>query len=157
MNAKLFLIIVLSLFITTTVSAQMLTKEEKRRVETLIDNVAARNGISLIRFTTDEDSYICEELDTRPFFNGNLSQWLSQNVKYPLVAAENGIQGQVIVSFVIETNGSITNVGIARSVDPSLDREAMRVVNAMPKWTPGYKNGVPVRVRISIPLSFRLQ
>lgn len=151
------MIIVLSLFITTTVSAQMLTKEEKRRVETLIDNVAARNGISLIRFTTDEDSYICEELDTRPFFNGNLSQWLSQNVTYPLVAAENGIQGQVIVSFVIETNGSITNVGIARSVDPSLDREAMRVVNVMPKWTPGYKNGVPVRVRISIPLSFRLQ
>lgn len=160
MNVKLFLIIVLSLFITTTVSAQMLTKEEKRRVETLIDNVAARNGISLIRFTTDKDSYICEEfeeLDTRPFFNGNLSQWLSQNMTYPLVAAENGIQGQVIVSFVIDTNGSITNVGIARSVDPSLDREAVRVVCAMPKWTPGYKNGVPVRVRISIPLSFRLQ
>lgn len=157
MNVKLFLIIVLSLFITTTVSAQMLTKEEKRRVETLIDNVAARNGISLIRFTTDEDSYICEDLDTRPFFNGNLSQWLSQNVTYPLVAAENGIQGQVIVSFVIETNGSITNVSIARSVDPSLDREAVRVASAMPKWTPGYKNGVPVRVRISIPLSFRLQ
>lgn len=135
----------------------MLTKEEKRRVETLIDNVAARNGISLIRFTTAEDSYICEELDTRPFFNGNLSQWLSQHISYPIVAAENGIQGQVIVSFVIETNGSITNVGIARSVDPSLDREAVRVVGAMPKWTPGYKNGVPVRVRISIPLSFRLQ
>lgn len=157
MNVKLFLIIVLSLFITTTVSAQMLTKEEKRRVETLIDNVAARNGISLIRFTTDEDSYICEDLDTRPFFNGNLSQWLSQHISYPIVAAENGIQGQVIVSFVIDTNGSITNVGIARSVDPSLDREAVRVVGAMPKWTPGYKNGVPVRVRISIPLSFRLQ
>lgn len=157
MNVKLFLIIVLSLFITTTVSAQMLTKEEKRRVETLIDNVSARNSISLIRFTTDEDSYICEELDTRPFFNGNLSQWLSQHITYPLVAAENGIQGQVIVSFVIDTNGSITNVGIARSVDPSLDREAVRVVGAMPKWTPGYKNGVPVRVRISIPLSFRLQ
>ena len=157
MNVKLFLIIVLSLFITTTVSAKMLTKEEKRRVETLIDNVSARNGISLIRFTTDEDSYICEDLDTRPFFNGNLSQWLSQHISYPIVAAENGIQGQVIVSFVIDTNGSITNVSIARSVDPSLDREAMRVVNAMPKWTPGYKNGVPVRVRISIPLSFRLQ
>ena len=156
MKAKLFLIIVLSLFITTTVSAQMLTKEEKKRVETLIDNVAERNGSSLIRLTAYEDSYICEDLDTRPFFNGNLSQWLSENVRYPVVAAENGVQGQVVVSFVVERNGSISNIQIERSVDPSLDREAMRVVRAMPKWTPGYKDGVPVRVRFNIPVSFGL-
>lgn len=134
----------------------MLTKEEKKRVETLIDNVAERNGISLIRLTAYEDSYICEDLDTRPFFNGNLSQWLSENVRYPVVAAENGVQGQVVVSFVVERNGSISNIQIERSVDPSLDREAMRVVRAMPKWTPGYKDGVPVRVRFNIPVSFGL-
>lgn len=156
MKAELFLIIVLSLFITTTVSAQMLTKEEKKRVETLIDNVAERNGISLIRLTAYEDSNICEDLDTRPFFNGNLSQWLSKNVRYPVVAAENGVQGQVVVSFVVERNGSISNIQIERSVDPSLDHEAMRVVRAMPKWTPGYKDGVPVRVRFNIPVSFGL-
>ena len=59
---------------------------------------------------------------------------------HPVTAQENGVQGRVIVSFVVETDGSITDVKVARSVDPSLDREAMRIVKAMPKWTPGKKD-----------------
>ena len=78
-----------------------------------------------------------------PYFPGGqngLMTFLTQNIKYPVKAQENGVQGRVIVSFVVETDGSITDVKVARSVDPSLDREAMRIVKAMPKWTPGKKD-----------------
>ena len=83
--------------------------------------------------------------------------FISSHLKYPLVAEENGIQGRVIVSFVVEKDGSISNVKIAKGVDPSLDREAMRVINSMPRWTPGKIKGQPVRVKYTGPVNFRLQ
>ena len=89
-----------------------------------------------------------------PGGNKGLMTFIAQNLVYPVTAQENGVQGRVIVSFVVETDGSIINVKVARSVDPSLDREAMRVVKAMPKWTPGKKDGKPVRVKYTVPMVF---
>ena len=90
-------------------------------------------------------------------YDYGLMTFLAQNMVYPVTAQENGVQGRVTVSFVVETDGSITDVEVARSVDPFLDREAMRIVKAMPKWTPGKKDGKPVRVKYTVPVVFRLQ
>ena len=100
---------------------------------------------------------VVEEMPSFPGGNGALMSYLSSNVKYPVVAQENGVQGRVIVSFVVERDGSISDVKVARSVDPSLDREAQRVVKSMPRWTPGKQNGQTVRVKYTVPVVFRLQ
>ena len=100
---------------------------------------------------------VVEEMPSFPGGQGALMAFLSSNIKYPVVAQENGVQGRVIVGFVVERDGSITDVKIMRSVDPSLDREAQRVVKAMPKWKPGKQNGAAVRVKYTVPVGFRLQ
>jgi len=103
---------------------------------------------------------IFDVVEQQPSFPGGqtaLLQWLQQNIHYPPVAEENGIQGRVVVSFVVEPDGSITNVQVVRGVDPSLDKEAVRVTKAMPKWVPGKQNGQAVRVKYNLPVQFRLQ
>ena len=100
---------------------------------------------------------VVEEMPSFPGGNGALMSYLNGNTKYPVVAQENGVQGKVIISFVVERDGSISDVKVARSVDPSLDREAQRVVKSMPRWTPGKQNGQTVRVKYTVPVVFRLQ
>ncbi len=100
---------------------------------------------------------VVEQMPMYPGGDGALMGYLRDNIHYPTVAAENGVQGRVVVGFVVERDGSITDVKILRGVDPSLDREAMRVVKNMPKWTPGKQNGSAVRVKYQVPVSFRLQ
>ena len=100
---------------------------------------------------------VVEEMPSFPGGQGALMQYLASNIKYPVVAQENGVQGRVIVSFVVERDGSISDVKVARSVDPSLDREAESVVRRMPRWTPGKQNGQAVRVKYNVPVTFRLQ
>ena len=100
---------------------------------------------------------VVEEMPSFPGGNGALMSYLNSNTKYPVVAQENGVQGRVIISFVVERDGSISDVKVARSVDPSLDREAQRVVKSMPRWTPGKQNGQTVRVKYTVPVVFRLQ
>ncbi len=100
---------------------------------------------------------VVEQMPSFPGGTGALMQYLSENIKYPVVAQENGVQGRVVVSFVVERDGSITDVKVVRSVDPSLDREATRVVKAMPNWIPGKQNGSAVRVKYNVPVAFRLQ
>ena len=100
---------------------------------------------------------VVEEMPSFPGGNGALMSYLYSNTKYPVVAQENGVQGRVIISFVVERDGSISDVKVARSVDPSLDREAQRVVKSMPRWTPGKQNGQTVRVKYTVPVVFRLQ
>ena len=107
-----------------------------------------------------EETKIFTVVEQMPLFPGGdaaLMGYLRDNIHYPTVAAENGVQGRVVVGFVVERDGSITDVNVLRSVDPSLDREAMRVVKAMPKWTPGKQNGSAVRVKYQVPVTFRLQ
>ncbi|MGV2541757.1 TonB family protein, partial [Bacillus pumilus] len=84
---------------------------------------------------------VVEQMPSFPGGNAALMKYLGDNIKYPVVAQENGVQGRVVVSFVVERDGSITDVKVVRSVDPSLDREAVRVVSTMPKWIPGKQNG----------------
>ena len=85
-------------------------------------------------------------------------QYLSSHIKYPVVteAKANGIEGRVICTFIVEKDGSITDIKVSRSVDPSLDQEAVRVIGSMPAWTPGRKNGELCRVKFTLPVTFKL-
>lgn len=100
-------------------------------------------------------------VEDMPSFQGgdinNFRVWVQQNLKYPDVAAENGIQGRVIINFVVEPSGKVTNVKVVRGVDPSLDKEAIRVVSSSPSWKPGSQRGKAVRVQFTIPIIFVLQ
>ncbi|MBZ4675266.1 MAG: Cell envelope biosis protein TonB [Dysgonamonadaceae bacterium] len=108
----------------------------------------------------EEEEEIFVVVENQPEFPGGqaaMMKFLSENIKYPVIAQENGIQGRVICNFVVERDGSITDVQVVRGVDPSLDREAVRVIQSMPKWKPGMQRGKPVRVRFTLPVVFRLQ
>ena len=108
----------------------------------------------------EEETKVFDVVEQMPSFPGGpsaLFEYLSKNIKYPVVAEENGVQGRVIVTFVVEKDGSITDVRVVKSVDPSLDKEAQRVVKSMPRWIPGKQNGSAVRVKYTVPVTFRLQ
>ncbi len=108
----------------------------------------------------EEENKVFDVVEEMPSFPGGaaaLNAWLRDNLRYPVVAAENGIEGKVIVRFVVGKDGSISNVSIARSADASLDKEALRVVKAMPKWNPGKQNGSSVNVNFTVPVTFKLQ
>ena len=94
-----------------------------------------------------------------PSFPGGgeaIEKYLNDNIKYPKVARENDVQGRVEVSFVVERDGTLSNIRVARSVDPFLDKEAKRVILSMPRWKPGKKDGNEVRVRYKLPVTFSL-
>jgi len=98
--------------------------------------------------------------EEKPEFPGGdaaLLNFLSQNIKYPAIAAENGVNGRVTVNFVVNKDGSISDAKILRGVDQALDKEALRVIYSMPKWKPGKQSGKPVRVSFSVPINFVLQ
>ena len=108
----------------------------------------------------EEENKVFDVVEQMPSFPGGMSAlmaYLQKSIKYPPVAEENGIQGRVICTFVVERDGRVTDVRVAKSVDPSLDKEAVRVVSAMPKWIPGKQNGQSVRVKYTLPVTFRLQ
>lgn len=107
----------------------------------------------------EADEKVYDIVEEMPSFKGGaaaMAKYIDANKKYPVVATGIGVQGRVIVSVIIEKDGSLSNVSVAKSVDPSLDREAMRIVKSMPKWNPGRQNGRAVRVRLNIPIAFRL-
>jgi len=101
--------------------------------------------------------FIVEDMPEFPGGEAALRKYIAQSVKYPVIAQENGIQGRVYVSFVVNTKGKVTDVKIARGVDPNLDKEAIRVVNAMPAWKPGKQRGKAVKVSYTVPINFVLQ
>ena len=107
-----------------------------------------------------EEQTIFEVVEQMPEFpNGGMAglmQYLSKNIKYPTIAQENGTQGRVIVQFVVNRDGSIVDAKVLRGVDPYLDKEAIRVISSMPKWKPGMQKGQPVRVKYTVPVTFRL-
>lgn len=98
-----------------------------------------------------------EQMPAFPGGQNELMTYLGKNIKYPTIAQENGTQGRVIIQFVVERDGSITDVRVARGVDPYLDKEAVRVIQSMPKWIPGKQNGKAVRVKFTVPVMFKLQ
>ena len=108
----------------------------------------------------EEETKVFDVVEQMPSFPGGdaeLMKFLSSHIKYPVVAEENGIQGRVIATFVVERDGSISDVKVVKSVDPSLDKEAIRVLKSMPKWIPGKQNGSAVRVKYTVPVTFKLQ
>ena len=109
----------------------------------------------------EEEEVVFVVVESMPEFPGGqqaLFKYLSENVKYPVIAQENGIQGRVICQFVVNRDGSIVDVEVVRSGgDPSLDKEAVRVIKSMPKWKPGKQRGKPVRVKYTVPVNFKLQ
>ncbi|MBC5619555.1 MULTISPECIES: energy transducer TonB [Butyricimonas] len=142
---------------------QELDIDEELEIEDVEANVENRTDYSYDYDGTgyDEGDYgeedIFQVVEDMPTFPGDINKWLGKNVKYPVIAQENNIQGRVTVQFVIERDGSITDVKVLRGVDPSLDKEAVRVVKSMPKWKPGKQRGKPVRVSYTVPINFRLQ
>ena len=109
----------------------------------------------------EEEEVIFVVVESMPEFPGGqqaLVKYLAENVKYPVIAQENGIQGRVICQFVVNKDGSIVDVVAVRSSgEASLDKEAIRVIKSMPKWKPGKQRGKPVRVKYTVPVNFRLQ
>ncbi len=106
------------------------------------------------------ETEIVDFAEKMPEFPGGskaMMAFLNKNTNYPVIPRDNGIQGRVIVQFVVERDGTISNLTVARSVDPYLDKEAIRVVTSMPKWSPGKQNGKPVRVKYTLPVYFKLQ
>ncbi len=101
--------------------------------------------------------FIVEEMPEFPGGELALRKFIAQSIKYPVIAQENGIQGKVYVNFVVDKDGSITSAKIARGVDQSLDKEALRVVNSLPKWKPGKQRGKAVKVSYTVPINFVLQ
>lgn len=124
------------------------------------DDIVDFSNLVFEEETRDEGGEIFMIVEEMPEFPGGpeaLQRYLSQSVRYPVIAQENGIQGRVYIQFVINQNGEVTNATILRGVDPSLDREALRVVEAMPKWKPGKQRNRPVRVSYTVPINFVLQ
>ena len=118
------------------------------------------NSANNVQTVALQDTAVFEVVEVPPRFPGGeieLMKFISRNVKYPAEARDKHVQGRVILTFIVEKDGSISNVRVARPVDPSLDAEAIRVVQSMPKWEPAKQRGQAVRVRYTVPIQFRLQ
>ena len=135
--------------------------------ELLLDDTEADQDteIEIFEFAEEEEEvnemevfFVVEDM---PTFQGQSSDafriYIQKNLKYPMIAQENGVSGRVFVQFDVNASGSIENVIVVRGVDPSLDKEAVRVVKSSPKWTPGKQRGRPVRVRFTFPIVFQLE
>ena len=138
---------------TTAASTSTSTSGNDGKVYDVVDNMPQFAGGA---YTYKDAQGISKTVNIGGGQSG-LFQYLSLAIKYPLVAEENGIQGRVICTFVVETDGSITDVKIVKSVNPALDKEAVRVISSMPKWKPGTMKGEAVRVKYTIPVTFSLK
>ena len=154
--------------------------EEDKQVKNqqdVLENEAAVGSVDITEGTNDLNKIAIKEeviaapkvddepvsiamVEQKPEFPGGeaeMYKWLSNNIVYPSAASEEGVQGRVVVEFVVGKDGSITNVRVVRPRHPALDKEALRVVKAMPKWMPGRNNGQPVKVTYTLPVTFKLQ
>jgi protein TonB len=137
-------------------------KDELEIEDTEADSKTAITAVMQVATEKEEEKevtqvfFIVEEMPEFPGGDLALRNYIAQQVKYPVIAQENGIQGKVYVNFVVGKDGSISNAKIARGVDPSLDKEALRVVMALPKWKPGKQGGKPVKVSYTVPINFVL-
>jgi protein TonB len=139
--------------------------EENLDDELEIDDVEANQDTKVILVARQDDEEEEEEdlplprVEVMPQFPGGdaaLQKYIATHVQYPAIARENSLQGKVFVQFVINKRGEVENVSIIRGVDASLDKEALRVVQSLPNWSPGLQNGRPVRVLYTVPINFKL-
>lgn len=147
-----------------TLSALLVLLGSNLRAQNVINPTNEKDGPTILRAVGDDSTVSDKEkvyqvVEQQPSFPGGreeLFKYLAYNVRYPIDAAKNKIEGRVLVTFVVEHDGSISNVNVANSVYPSLDKESIRVVSGMPKWIPGKANGKTIRVKYTIPITFRL-
>lgn len=167
------------------VTALLITEDDKieedkqvKNQDEVLDNEAAVGAVDITEGTNDLNKIAIKEqvidepkveeeqpmniamVEQKPQFPGGeaeMYKWLGSNIVYPPAAAEEGVSGRVVVEFVVGKDGSITNVHVVRQRHPALDKEALRVVKAMPKWIPGRNNGQPVKVTYTLPVTFKLQ
>lgn len=125
-------------------------------------------GVEIMDYVAEVEEEVIEEapipytlVEEKPGFNGGdaneFTKWVYKNLEYPAAAQENGIQGRVICQFVVGKDGKVRDVVVVRTLDPSCDKEAIRVLSGMPKWIPGKQNGKAVSVKYTVPIVFRLQ
>ena len=167
MKRSILLTFVMSLFVAFSVygqSSDMGQNSSSEQANAMTSTQAAVSQTSpdsqtSVAVDADADEEF-RKVDQMPEFPGGvkgIKKYLKNTLRYPLIAKENGIEGRVVCQFVVERDGSISNVEVLRSSgDMSLDREAVRLVRSMPKWAPGMQDGKPVRVRYTIPLDFKL-
>lgn len=169
-NSRKIILVILAVLVIGCVYAFVKCQGNNEAIDKAAPNMETTIDESVNNQSTEQDEQgynsfqesqarVYEEVEEMPSFPGGpdaLMEWLNNNVKYPVQAQENGVQGRVIVSFVVGTDGRIGEAEVARSVDPYLDREALRVVKSMPRWIPGRQNGECVRVRYNVPIAFRL-
>jgi protein TonB len=152
------------------VEEEIKTQEELNETNNAIstDDISGNdelNGVDIA--TLDENLAITQEtegeiygaVDQMPEFPGGdiaLIRWISDHIRYPKIASDKGIQGKVYISFVVESDGTISNVGIIQGIDPMLDKEALRVITALPRWSPGLQGGKAVRVSYTVPINFSI-
>ena len=166
------------------VTALLITEDDKveedkqvKNQEDVLNNEAAVGAVDITEGTNDLNKIAIKEeviaapvvedepvsiamVEQKPEFAGGeaaMYKWLGDNIVYPPIAAEEGVSGRVVVEFVVGKDGSITNVRVVRPRHPALDKEAVRVIKAMPKWIPGRNNGQPVKVTYTLPVTFKLQ
>jgi len=117
------------------------------------------NDVDIIVEEEPEEPEVFMVVEDMPEFPGGtaaLMQYLQKNIKYPSICRENNIQGRVLVTFIVNKDGAVVEPEVVKSVNPSLDKEALRVISTMPKWKPGSQRGKPVRVKYTVPVNFRL-
>ena len=151
----LFVLPAFALLVAGNIScSQGASEKQDAKEETVApDSVAApTDGVA-----KDEVFMVAEQMPEYPGGMKEMLKFLQENVKYPENAMKNNVQGRVIVQFVVEKDGTLTEFKVARSVDPDLDAEALRVLQIMPKWKPGMQRGKIVRVKFTVPVSFKLQ
>ena len=160
---KTLTIILLSAILMPMVNAQ--SNKVLFYLKTDVKPDAESKAVAVPESTTNdgssEDDVVFVIVESMPEFPGGqqaLFKYLSENVKYPVIAQENGIQGRVVCQFVVNKDGSIDDIEVVRSGgDPSLDKEAVRLIRSMPKWKPGRHKGKAVRVKYAVPVNFKLQ
>jgi TonB family protein len=150
----------------TTVKITTTTNQEKAVATTVPTQPASTNEVVVVGYaskdnetdnaTSKNNDEIFTVVEEMPRFDGDVSQYLARNIKYPVDAQRRGVQGRVICQFVVEKDGSISSVTVVRSVDPLLDAEACRVIYGMPQWIPGKQRGIVVRVKYTLPIYFKL-
>ena len=147
-TAKFKLLIVISLFLANFTSAQLI---EKKVINEMTEPIKTDENNS------GETFNVVEKMPQYPGGEKELMNFIGRNIRYHIIAQENGIQGRVIVRFVVSSTGKVSDVQVLRSLDPSCDKEAVRVVKMLPEWIPGEQNGEKVAVYYTLPISFKLK
>lgn len=136
--------------ITNEVEVENTEADANTEIQAIVEVQQEEENEEVVNF------YVIEEKPEFPGGEAAMFQWISKNIKYPEIAKENGVQGKVFVQFVIDKEGKVTDVQVIRGVDPSLDKEAVRVIKSMPAWKPGKQRGKPVKVSFQLPINFKL-